>query len=149
MKRSPLRKKPYTLRKIGKSDSARTKARIQKLLTELVRLRDGGCIMRHYPATGQCSGFTAADHIISRQISATYADSRNVIALCQRHHIYWKPTNPTLYARFVEQHIGKKTYSYLFLAQQNSPRYRYTEADWLKAELMLHVEIQALQTNAA
>lgn len=134
------------LSKSGKSDVAKCKARIQKLLTAIVRAK-GGCIFRNYPVSGQCSGYVAADHIISRQHSLTYADSRNVIGACQRHHIYWKPQNPTLYAEIVEDYLGEKGWAWIkkcekYIFQHSTHKVLY---DWSKEEAALKQELEALK----
>ena len=131
--------------KMGKSPTSKVKAKIQKLLTQLVRLRDGGCFLRKYPAAGACSGPTAADHLISRMYSATYADSRNVVCACQRHHIYYKPSNPFEYARFVEDFIGKKTYGWMIREAMDKKPCHKTEWDWEKERLALEAEIRGLE----
>jgi hypothetical protein len=125
------------LRKFSNSSVSKTKLRIQKLLTANVRVRDGGCIMRSYPETGRCSGYTAADHIISRVYSATYGDLRNVICLCQRHHIYWKPSNPVLYWEVVKRYIGDARARWIETAMKDRRTYSFTLWDWQKVEAAL------------
>src|SRR3990167_6045183 len=125
------------IRKSSRSESSKTKARIQKLLTQIVRIRDGGCIFRHYPESGGCSGYTAADHIISRQFSATYGDLRNVICVCNRHHIFWKPQNPILYIELVSRHIGVKDWQWISLAQRDRKSHSFSNWDWVKVEIYL------------
>lgn len=139
MKRSYLRKQ-------GKSETAKVKDKIQKTLTQLVRARDGGCVMRHYPESGACSGPTAADHIISRQYSATYGDSRNVVALCQRHHIYWKPQNPILYVHILRRHLGE-TWDWIERAQLDKKAHRFTPFDWELLLRGLKQELEQLSTE--
>ena len=39
------------------SDTALIKDEIQDLLREGAIKRDGGCILRHYPETGECGGY--------------------------------------------------------------------------------------------
>ena len=133
------------LKKLGSSDVSKCKQRIQKLLTAIVRAKDGGCIFRNYPQTGACSGYTAADHIISRQFSATYGDTRNVICLCTRHHIYWKPQNPTLYVEIVKDYLGAKTWDWIERAQRDRKTYSFQLNDWLKIEIGLKKELADLE----
>ena len=137
MKRTPLRKK-------GKSDLSQTKDRIQKLLTQIVRVRDGGCILRNYPETGECSGYTAADHIITRTRNVSYGDTRNVVCLCQRHHIYWKPVNPLLYSSIIKRHLDYKTFNWLERVQLDNKTYRMGLWEWTKIEIGLKKELAKL-----
>ena len=123
------------------SPSSQAKKRIQKLLTQYVRLRDGGCVLKKF---GACSGYTAADHIFSRASNATYADPLNLICLCQRHHIYWKPQHPMEYADFVESRLGK---NYKKLKWKSQTILHMTEYDWLLTEKWLKKEIEKLENE--
>jgi len=124
MKKTPIRKK-------GNSPISKAKDRIQKLLTAIVRIRDGGCIFRKYNV-GKCGGYTAADHIKSRIYSKTYGDLRNVICACSSHHIFWKRSHPTEYTEIVKKHIGIKTYN--LIEKLSKIETQYTLKEWLKIE---------------
>ena len=106
LKRTPFVRKVYKplkrtkLRVAGHPTVSEQKREIQALLREIVILRDGGCILRDVPdyLFGQppCNGYRKdgelilqADHLISRENSATYADSRLVVCVCKGHH-GWK-----------------------------------------------------------
>ena len=137
MKKSPIRKKSK-LRKWGTTPINKVKQRIQKLLTQAVRVRDKGCIFKD-KGFGACNGFTAADHIITRQRTLLYADLRNCVCVCTYHHIWWKPSNPTLYTEIVRKKIGEEIYKELHeLAKKTT---QYTLRDWLAIELNLKREI--------
>ena len=129
------------LRKKSKNPASQAKDRIQKLLTAIVRIRDG-CIFRHYSESGACNGYIAADHIISRVYSACYADLRNVVGSCQRHHIFWKPQNPILYASLVERHIGKERWAWIQKAQIALQDRKPVKMDWQKEILFLQQELR-------
>ena len=137
MKRTKLNKK-------GKSDISRCKDRIQKLLTQIVRVRDLGCIFSRYPETGKCSGFTAADHINSRVKSISYGDTRNVIEVCQRHHIYWKPQNPLEYTQIVKDYVGEKIWEWLGRIRKDNKTYSFGLWEWQRVELALIQELKEL-----
>lgn len=106
------------LRLVGKSPQALMKVEIQALLREIVIKRDGGCIMRHYKNEisnqyRECGGWTKdgrlilqAEHLHTRANAASFSDTRLVICLCQRHHIYYKPQHSNEYYRIVKKHIG-------------------------------------------
>ena len=142
-----LKMKKTLLRKKGKSDISKIKDRIQKLLTAIVRLRDGGCILRNYPEAGACSGYTAADHLITRSRSVSYGDTRNVLCVCQRHHIYWKPINPLLYSSIIKRHLDEKTFNWLERTQLDGKTYSFTLWDWTKIEISLKQELLKLSPD--
>lgn len=136
--RKPLRRK-------SKSPIALCKDRIQHLLTEGARARDGGCIMRLYPETGSCGGVTAADHIVSRQYHLTYGILENMVCLCTRHHIWWKPSNSTIYSEVVKRHIGQERWDKIHKLRDESPKTQsYSLFDWELIEKNLIEEIASL-----
>ena len=129
MKRSPIRRQ-------SKSPVSVIKRRIQKLLTQICRKRDGRCIFEG-KTDWNCGGkYTAADHIISRRYSVTYADPRNTVLICPAHHLLWKPANPTLYADIVKERIGKELYDELHRLRKESTQHpkTYTRTQWLEHE---------------
>lgn len=128
------------LRAIGIGSAATQKRRIQKLLREIVMVRDGGCIFRL--VLGNCSGPLQAEHLNSRVHAHTFGDTRNIVCLCQYHHIFWKPSNGRLYWELIEQHLGKKQWAWLKLAEANRAPHKM---DWTLIELVLQNELKALQ----
>lgn len=114
------------LRVAGVSDSAQLKREIQAELRNLAIKRDGGCILRHYPQTGSCGAYKAngelilqAEHLHTRANMASFADSRLVVCLCQRHHIFWKPQHADEYYQIVKEHIGPERTKLLEAVQQD------------------------------
>lgn len=111
--RKPLKRTP--LRKIGRSETAVNKEKVQYLLRQICLKRDTVCLLSNYPETGRCGPLKAdgkpvyqAEHLNSRSHAVSFGDSRNTILLCQRHHIYWKPQNSARYWEIVEEMIGPK-----------------------------------------
>lgn len=104
--------------RVSKSPAALIKVQIQATLREIVIIRDGGCILRNYKfyITNQyreCGGWRKdgelilqAEHLHTRGNAASYADTRLVVCLCQRHHGYYKPQHSDEYYRIVKKHIG-------------------------------------------
>lgn len=144
MKRSPLRKK-------SKNPTAECKDRIQKLLRELVILRDGGCVLRHFPEAGRCGGYRKdgeqilqAEHLNSRQYSVSYADPRNIVCLCLSHHSFFKQKNGALYWKLIEKIIGGKRWDWLQRVIEDRKSHHFGLWDWEKAELALKQEIEKL-----
>lgn len=99
---------------VGHSTQAQLKKEIQATLRTLVILRDGGCILRHYPETGKCGSRSTksgemilqAEHLNTRARAISFSDSRLVVCLCERHHIFWKPQYSDHYNEIVKKHIG-------------------------------------------
>lgn len=119
MKRTPLKRK-------SNSPQALMKDQIQATLREIVIARDGGCILRHYRETGECGGYRndgelilQAEHLHSRANASSFSDSRLVVCLCKRHHIFWKPQYPDMYYRIVKKHIGPERTKLLEAVQQD------------------------------
>lgn len=101
------------LRLAGHSTTADLKKEIQALLRQIVIKRDEGCILRNYPSTGQCGGYRKdgelilqAEHLHTRSNAASFSDSRLVVCLCSRHHIFYKPQHADEYYQVVRKHIG-------------------------------------------
>lgn len=131
--------KRSTLNKIGKGTSATIKRRIQAILREIVILRDGGCILRL--VLGNCSGPLQAEHLNSRVHAHTFADTRNIVCLCQYHHIFWKPQNSRRYWELIEQHLGPTKWKWLKLAEANHTPHKI---DWTLMEIALKQELTTL-----
>lgn len=131
MKKSPLKRtawirKPTTplkrtrLRVAGVSDTALLKKDIQALLRQIVIKRDGGCFLRNYqsrinPQYKNCGGYRKdgelilqAEHLHSRSNASSFSDSRLVVCVCQRHHIYYKPQHSAEYNELAKEFIGKQ-----------------------------------------
>lgn len=139
------------IRVVGHSDTSDLKADIQALLRKIVIIRDGGCILRHYPETGACGPkrqdgklVLQAEHLNSRTHSATFADLRNIVCLCQRHHGYWKPQNSRRYWEIIEKHLGPKHWTWLKMMEADK---RAHKADWKLAKVVLEQELAKLKNE--
>lgn len=139
LKRTPLRRK-------SKSDTALIKDEIQRVLREIVMLRDGGCVFRHYeneitPQYRHCGGYRKdgelilqAEHLHTRSNMASFADSRLVVCICKLHHIFYKPQHGDEYYRIVKKHIGGERAKLLQAVQD----------DWKPHKVDLKMELIAL-----
>lgn len=140
MKRSPLRRKAGRLKARADNETNRIKDDIQAYLREIVILRDGGCVLRHYPESGQCGSrptknghiILQAEHLHTRSHSASYADSRLVVCLCERHHIFWKPQHADEYYKLIRTIIGPERSALLDKIQ--AARFLPSKMNW-KLEL--------------
>lgn len=119
------------LRVVGKSTSTELKKEIQALLRQLAIKRDKTCVLSKYPETGACGSYTnagnlilQAEHLNSRSNTATFGDMRNIVLLCQRHHIYWKPQNSQKYWELIEKIIGKDRWNWYLRAKEDRRAYK-------------------------
>lgn len=154
--RKPLKRSPFkhkvggglkrsALKKLSKSPVAACKRQIQALLRQIVILRDKGCVVRH-AASGKCSGPLQAEHLISRSNSATYGDPRNIVCLCQYHHIFWKPQYSRQYWQIIRDVIGEKRWKWVELAESDAGRHKGTKMDWVLVKLVLEKELAVLES---
>ncbi len=145
MKRTPFKRKAYKplkrtkIRVAGHSSTSDLKREIQAILRQITTYRDGGCILRHYPRTGMCGGhrkdgelILQAEHLHTRSNASSFADTRLVVCLCQRHHIFYKPQHADEYYRIVREHIGKERSDLLTRVQSDySPHKQDLKMDLL------------------
>jgi hypothetical protein len=157
MKRTPLQSE-------GKSPTALCKKRIQALLREIVILRDGGCVLRHFQhIAGRCFNTTPTkdghlilqfDHLNSRAFSVSYADTRNGVCACEGHHGTWKLRNPVVYVALVREYIlattgGARWWAKVEEFLHDRSVHHMTRWDWEKQELALKQELRELQDEKA
>ena len=147
--RKPLKR--TRLRVVGTSSTSELKNAIQAKLRALARHRDGGCIMRHYPESGLCGGtnkegalILQAEHLITRSNSATFADMRNIVCLCQRHHGFFKPQHSRLYWEIIERHLGPQLWNWLKLAEADRTPHK---RDWKMELLALESECKKYEVQ--
>lgn len=126
------------------------KSRIQPLLRSIVIIRDGGCLLRNSPETGSCGSrptksgemILQAEHLHTRANGASFADTRLVICLCERHHIFYKPQYPDDYYRIVKRLVGPTRTALLERVQQD---YKPHKMDWQIEEMALKRELAQLE----
>jgi hypothetical protein len=146
------------IRLAGRSETADTKREIQRLLREIVILRDGGCILRHVTIYGVpgCNGYTnsgklilQADHLVTRANAATYADSRLVVCVCVGHH-GWKSVGGNarkkLYDEVVRSLLTPERVELWDACERDQWRpHRTGVYDWKLAEVALTAELVVLK----
>lgn len=101
------------LRVAGKSSTTVLKKEIQRLVREIVMKRDGGCVFRKEQGH-ICTGYAPksghlvlqADHLLSRSNSATYADTRLIVCVCQGIH-GWKSVGANLRKAQYDERVKK------------------------------------------
>ncbi len=137
------------LRLVGKSTSTELKKDIQALLREIAILTYKTCVLSKYPETGACGSYKAngelilqAEHLNSRSHTATFGDMRNIVLLCQRHHIYWKPQNSQKYWELIEKIIGKERWQWYKRATEDRRAYK---VDLLLVKIGLEQDLAKLR----
>ena len=141
MKRTPIKRK-------SKSETAKLKEEIQRLLREIVIKRDGKCIRCNIPV-GTGGVIFQADHLITRSNSATYADSRLVVCVCRNCH-YWKSvganSRKNQYDDLVKKKISKERVKLWERCEKESWQPKSTRAnDWKLHILALSQELERLK----
>lgn len=149
MKRTPFKRKVQKslrrtkLRLVGHSDTSVVKRAIQAILRQIAIKRDGGCVLARFSAqVGACDEILQAEHLNSRASSSTYADTRNIVCLCRRHHIYWKPQNSRLYWELIRSVIGEERWAWYILASEDKRPHHMCKGDWVMAQKALEQELQ-------
>ncbi len=137
------------LRIVGHSTTSELKVEIQALLRQIVIIRDGGCWLRHFSQSGACGGYRndgelilQAEHLHTRSNAASFSDSRLVVCICKRHHIYWKPQYSDLYNKLARDFIGKERSE---LWDKVRDDWRPHKIDLKLEKLALEQELKALQ----
>lgn len=136
----------------SKDTSANTKKRIQQLLRQIVIARDGGCLLAGSdnlecgPYRTDGAVILQADHLVTRRNSATYADPRLVVCLCQRHHAKKSPPAPNHQINEVNQIIAERLEPWrveLWERAENETWHstRYTLHDWQQEEMALKQQL--------
>jgi hypothetical protein len=137
MKRSGFLRRTSPLSKKGKSETSQLKDEIQQLVRAIVIRRDGGCILRSEIGIPSCNGYRKdgqlilqADHLITRANSATYADTRLIVCVCQGHH-GWKKWHQKQYEDAVRSLLTPERLALWERAERDSWRAIRTGAsDW-------------------
>lgn len=156
MRRTPLKRKVGLVSRIGLrrtkglrmrgvSDSSVLRERIQAKLREAVIKRDKVCLLSGYPETGKCNQVMQCEHLISRSESSSFADLRNVVLLCSRHHIFWKPQNSLRYWEIIEEMIGPERWDWIQKMRKEQSAHRSVKIDWKLELLALESQIKKMK----
>lgn len=136
-----LRRTP--LRRVGRNPTAVMKEKIQALVREIVMKRDKGCILRQARKCGGEIGEVViqADHLIPRNNSATFADTRLIVCLCRSCH-GWKHWHKEEYDALVKTILPKERVELWDKCQADSWRATRTGVnDWAIMLVVLKKEL--------
>lgn len=139
------------LRLRGTSDASVLKERVQELLRAIGLIRDGGCVFRKYPETGDCGGYRKDgeliyqfDHLNSRVHAISFSDSRLGVIACLRHHFYYKKQYPAEYERCAIDNIGPKRAALLYAVRADRSPHK---VDLKLAEIALKAELAKMNAS--
>ena len=156
MKRSGFKRKVgkpmkrTKLRLVGHSTASQDKKEIQRLLREIVILRDKKCILyglRCHHEHGVDEVVWQAEHLIERSNSATYGDTRLVVLVCRNCHgwKHFKKSNHDQYDRWVKTKLSKERVDLWKKCEEDS--WRVNKIDWKLVIVGLKQELSALQKD--
>ena len=137
------------LKLVGYSTTAQLKQEIQRLVREIVMIRDGGCILR---GLRNCEGYInenvvlQADHLVTRANSATFADTRLIVCLCRNCHA-WKHWNEKEYEKLVKNVLPKNTIELWDKAEEYRQAHKTYKPDWSMAIVLLKAELNKVVLN--
>lgn len=149
IKRGTKQMKRTRIRVAGVSDTAEDKKEIQRLVREIVIVRDKSCVFQK--ERGHiCTGFAndghliyQADHLISRSNSATFADTRLIVCVCKGIH-GWKSVGANLrkaqYDERLKKILPKERVALWERCEKES--WRATKKDWKLEILALQKELK-------
>lgn len=115
------------LRIKGHSETAELKEEIQRLVREVVMLRDGDCVLKKYR---HCNDpVKQADHLVTRANSATYADTRLIVCLCRSCH-GWKHYHEKEYDSLVKTILPKERVTLWERCEADRQAHKTYKPDW-------------------
>lgn len=140
------------IRVVGKSTTAQNKKEIQRLLREIVILRDKKCILHgkrcyHEYEKDKDNVVWQAEHLIERSNSATYSDLRLVVLVCKNCHgwKHFKKSNHDQYDEWVKQKLSPERVKHWDRCRESS--WRATKVDWTLEKIALEQELKKLYEN--
>ena len=136
------------LNRVGKSETTKLKIEIQRLLREIVIIRDKKC-QRCGVKYGTEGVVFQCDHLLSRSHNATYAVSALCVLLCKPCHA-WKSLGSNLrkkeYDEFMRAKLSKEVVSLWDRCEQDSWRVTKKGAyDWDLEIVALNQELEKIQ----
>ena len=141
-----MRKKKLNV--VGHSTTAQDKKEIQRLLREIVMLRDKKCILygkRCHHQIGVEGIVWQAEHLIERSNSETYADSRLVVLVCKNCHgwKHFKKSNHDQYDEWVRESLSPERVKLWDECRKNL--WKPCPQDWKLHITLLNKELSTLQ----
>lgn len=140
--------KKTKLRVKGHSTTTEQKDEVQALVRSIVIERDGGCFLRNYreritPQYRECGSratkdghmILQAEHLHTRGNASSFSDTRLIVCVCERHHIYYKPQHSAEYNELARDYIG----------EENTKLWDRVKNDRLSHKVDLKLEIVALK----
>lgn len=159
MKRSGFKRKLTVpmkrsrLRLAGTSTTAQDKQEIQRLVRLIVTYRDNGCVLRNLRKCGvnafvdeneeivATSSFIQADHLVTRANSASFADTRLIVCVCNGCHA-WKNWNKESYDKLVRTQLSNARKILWDKCEEQRHAHKTKKMDWKLEILALRKELK-------
>lgn len=162
MRRTGFKQKPRKpmkrsrLRVAGVSDTAQDKKEIQRLVRLIVTHRDEGCILRNLRRCNvnafvdedekvvASSSYIQADHLVTRANSATFADTRLIVCVCNGCHM-WKKYHEKEYNQLVRTQLPNARKILWDKCEEARQSHRTSKMDWKLEILNLRKELKTYE----
>lgn len=143
------------LRVVGDNDTATRKQDIQDLVRFICCYRDGGCVLRDLRNCGGeakiekiegeykiiSKSVIQAEHLLPRNNSATFADTRLIVCICRNCH-GWKEFHKGEYDELVKSVISKERVELWGKCEQDMHAHKAYKLDLSLAILVLNRELK-------
>lgn len=128
-------------------DTKSLKEQIQKLLREIVMIRDKKCILYGIKCSRQIGDegvVWQAEHLIERSNSSTYADLRLVVLVCRNCHgwKHFKKSNHDLYDEIVRSKLSPELVAHWDRCKADTKAYK---VDWRLEKIALEQELKRIK----
>lgn len=153
IKRGNSQMKKTKLKVVGDNDTATKKQEIQSLVRLIVTHRDQGCVLRKLRCGVTAfvdednkivasSSYIQADHLVTRANSATFADTRLIVCLCNGCHL-WKKYHENEYNDLIRHNVlDLKRLQLWEKCEQDRRAHKTYKMDWSMELLALHKELK-------
>ena len=126
---------------------AQAKREIQRLVRQIVIIRDGHCVLRGVPLKNGngCSEVKQAHHLITRGKNIGYADTRLIVLICSAHHsaITWATgEDKRQYDILIQKKIGADRSKLLARAEKDTKSYPMGIYEWNREIMALSDELK-------
>jgi hypothetical protein len=136
------------MRTHAKTETARLKNEVQKLVRAICIKRDKHCILSGVPLKngGGCSQVLQAHHLVTRGKNIGYADTRLIVLICTAHHsaITWATgEEKRSYDALIKKKIGKARSTLLARAEADQQAHPMDSYAWGKEIIALKEELKS------
>lgn len=144
------------LKLVGDNSTATLKKEIQRLVRLIVTHRDKGCVLARLRKCGveafvdenqeivATSSFIQADHLVTRANSATFADTRLIVCVCNGCHA-WKNWNKESYDKLVRTQLPNDRKILWDKCEEARHQHKTQKMDWSMELVALKKELKTYE----